>query len=1180
MAKLFFDDIAELLGIGKPKDYQEPVQADDPLGTSDPQFGYRDYTPVERAQEVLYGSLDTAGSMLRGMGKAAIEAPRDIYALGSAIGKIQDRSRNRVEGQPVKTIGELFTEAYNEAPSFLPDEATAERALPEMTPMSRTYSQDASVYNLPEEFGRIAAPLPLLDYARPAQIARMGKTPRILEEGLLTDEAVSALGRIPAGMSVKPVDDSGTFRNFTEEAVGRLETNPMSREVVIEMPIRDYLKFAREANPEAPENIEKAAGVSGVEKFDDIPFLSIDEVKDGVAKVTGHEGRHRAKELLARGETTMPVRIRSTNIRWGQQTKPDSYDYKQDFPTQLVGEEGSAALREGSTMPFPVQRGDYGIVRKEQPTPRILDARDPITGRTGFGTTRQDIPPALEPLREPTMAARYLHEDYDRTVQMWRNDTMSYDDLLAEANSSDAADQLRARATRAVNDRLPQGTDVDTLIESGRMDKLINDQIVEFMRGSKAMGVQKRYDPRSSTILPEQDPTPAILRDTPKVEKEPPMLREPIEKTGNYPATGTYSRLHQALLDIKNDPKVPASMTPRDLSRRLDAMGVTKADLEEHGLNLADYTRMNANGNQVVDIQTIADNVYPPQDRMDRIILEGGKDAEEMNLEQNQDLFRTQDYEEYTGYDSEGDIENGLSDVAYSISRQDFAGWSDQAKDVHQILKNKYISEGMTPSDAQMSAIDIMVRAENEGSDNWLDWLTDPVRNNGEYDYRLEEQVRDAMEERARESYEQAPVFDDTITFAGEQYSFVGNDDIGYRVFDGQGNQIANDIYSLNEVEVQIQNDAINAGAYGYGGEGSMKWTTYLQGDSNYYKPLEEVILTYNPKTGDTFESSHYGSDVADGYVAHLRATSRETADGDSVYHVDEIQSDLHQEGRQGGYKQEGAEKAVKAARKALGETNNRLIRYENEFINGSEDLWRESNRKMYEVITDGESEQILDEIRGTNLDQNSVYYDKTIATNIAHGRRAGASDYQKKAGKRAEEALKDADPRYKKLIEMRIEEADRKYDLSEAKENLSKPSGEYPLKDERWIKAMVRQAMERAVAKGNFNGITFSNPQNQINQWSNRYEKLYNEVYGNKLKSILETIGKEYGVKPRKIKLNDPEMQEAGENWYLPLSKDMMETIKKRGVPLASAVGATPAILDRINKEREDKTPRILRTA
>jgi len=1250
MAELFFDKLMGMLGVDTtPQEDQR-----DPLDTSDPQFGYRDYTPAERAQEVLYGSLDTAGSMLRGVAKAGIEAPRDIYALGSAIGKIQDRSRNRVEGEPVKTIGELFMEAYNEAPSFLPDEEYAERKLYDFTPMSRTYSQDASVYNLPEEFGRIAAPLPLLDYARPSQIARIGKVPRILEDGLLTDEAVGALGRIPAGMSVKPVDDAGAFKNFTEDAVSRLETNPMSREVVVEMPIQDYLKFAREANPEAPENIEKAAGVKGVEKFDDIPFLSI-EVKDGVAKVDGHEGRHRAKELLARGETTMPVRIRSSNIRWGQQNKPDSYDYKQDFPTQLVGEEGSVALREGSTMPFPVQRGDYGIVRKEQPTPRILDARDPITQNTDWRV------PALEPLREPTRHGRYqvVGGDDSKRQMLFNDEILNQTDeqIIEKLKTYPDWDIVWSNARNKVKENMglnPYG--YETANQQYNIDILTNQEIARNQRSFQQQSIikptqermsfmgqrpsytaeegrqillddaQRRYQYWKTTgqemrdrgqrqvatfdlpklidrinnasdeqifatikaegLEPKQSPTPRILQeDVPQVEKLPPMLREPAQQARVFGESDTYSRLEQALLDIKNDPKAPASMTPRDLNQRLGAKGVTKAELEESGINMTELQYKNKNGNYVVNVEDVFQQAEPPSGNIEvmRTSYADSPQAQRLPLS---DEIAPMDVDEFFGYDLSGEVGEIRGEAAYDIGNLAYDRWGEPADNARQILKNQFIEDGMTPNEADSLAVERIELAVEKEGDNWVDWLADPDQNNGEYNYALEEAIDDAFDNIVRERYGENPYYRDTITYADGDFDIMGNFDDGFTVTNPNGEIIASN-ESFDEAMVQIREWASDYSDSG----GDTLWHEYglLNADPEDIKYKETQVKAQDVP----FDFRKHDMENAIGFLRH---SERSTEDHGLVTYVDEMQSDVHQTGREYGYDTSASrsERMEKSDRlnEAYSDAKTEYLEtaYEDRIPNpaGLKQQYSDEQLKQtadrIDAILRNMDDKLLDRYYRREAEEIINEPEAAMKIDLARALFQRAADYGgafkqkslKKVANAVASGLKN-DPIMGKAF------GDKYKKMLGAKEDYyrhgEQVSADFPLKDERWIRSMVYQALKEAQLN-NTSGVAFTNKAERIAAWSEDYAELYQKTYEEKLPSILKSIGEEYGVKPIKIDMSDDTLSEYGQRWFLPLTPEMKKTIKSRGVPLASAVGTTPMILDRINKEREDKTPRILRTA
>lgn len=133
-----------------------------------------------------------------------------------------------------------------------------------------------------------------------------------------------------------------------------------SRDKFVSMKITDFLAMAKQA----PRSAEKTLGVEdllnkGV-KFESAPYLYYDfDREDTNARVTGHEGRHRARALLAAGYTTMPVEIRGP-IRWSEQQNPkNEFDYFANWPRYLISEEGDAKI------PFPVTRDqaplDYQI---------------------------------------------------------------------------------------------------------------------------------------------------------------------------------------------------------------------------------------------------------------------------------------------------------------------------------------------------------------------------------------------------------------------------------------------------------------------------------------------------------------------------------------------------------------------------------------------------------------------------------------------------------------------------------------------------------------------------------------------------------------------------------------------------------------------------------------------------
>lgn len=176
-----------------------------------------------------------------------------------------------------------------------------------------------------------------------------------------------------AGVVTKAARES-MLKYFDEAEVDnaiRQASSSKSREALTQMNIDDFLALAKEGYSPA-----KAAGISDVSKFDDLPFLNI-RSEDGIANITGHEGRHRARRLKELGESTMPVRIKS-DIRWDQQNDPKLWDYEQDYPQILFNEDGT------KKSPFPFVQGDSNLLdssaldiadipRKTTPTLKQID---------------------------------------------------------------------------------------------------------------------------------------------------------------------------------------------------------------------------------------------------------------------------------------------------------------------------------------------------------------------------------------------------------------------------------------------------------------------------------------------------------------------------------------------------------------------------------------------------------------------------------------------------------------------------------------------------------------------------------------------------------------------------------------------------------------------------------------
>jgi hypothetical protein len=122
------------------------------------------------------------------------------------------------------------------------------------------------------------------------------------------------------------------------------------------MNIQDFLRMAERLDQARPTSQDAVRTVvEDGEKFSDLPYLSFSNDGKGTASVVGHEGRHRAMELAAQGETKMPVVFESAGgqeIRWSEQGDARGFDrVRGAWPKNLVTQNRGS----GDAVPFPVE---------------------------------------------------------------------------------------------------------------------------------------------------------------------------------------------------------------------------------------------------------------------------------------------------------------------------------------------------------------------------------------------------------------------------------------------------------------------------------------------------------------------------------------------------------------------------------------------------------------------------------------------------------------------------------------------------------------------------------------------------------------------------------------------------------------------------------------------------------
>ncbi|MFA6159389.1 MAG: hypothetical protein WC763_07225, partial [Candidatus Paceibacterota bacterium] len=185
-----------------------------------------------------------------------------------------------------------------------------------------------------------------------AQYAEVAKRIGLVIEAMRSETDAAELPPGRAGPQYSATKSATSF--FNQEDLRTLaNASPLSRSLLINMPIDDFLAMARPGRDDTKsERVSRM--IRDGEKFS-IPHISF--VNNGnVVKVDGHEGRHRARALKALGYTNIPVELLSKDggdggaIRWGRQGDPGGRDYKGTWPSKMVSEDG------GKTIPFPISR--------------------------------------------------------------------------------------------------------------------------------------------------------------------------------------------------------------------------------------------------------------------------------------------------------------------------------------------------------------------------------------------------------------------------------------------------------------------------------------------------------------------------------------------------------------------------------------------------------------------------------------------------------------------------------------------------------------------------------------------------------------------------------------------------------------------------------------------------------
>jgi hypothetical protein len=131
---------------------------------------------------------------------------------------------------------------------------------------------------------------------------------------------------------------SNMLRSFPEGLIQEFNTPEYkSREKLIPLPIDDFLKLANKGV--ASDKLSQAREIYASGKpYNTLPQLWV----DNKGRVVGHEGRHRAIVERENGQNTIPVLLKSDNIRWTHQNDPTNFDYTKEWPSHMQAQAEAA----------------------------------------------------------------------------------------------------------------------------------------------------------------------------------------------------------------------------------------------------------------------------------------------------------------------------------------------------------------------------------------------------------------------------------------------------------------------------------------------------------------------------------------------------------------------------------------------------------------------------------------------------------------------------------------------------------------------------------------------------------------------------------------------------------------------------------------------------------------------
>lgn len=455
------------------------------------------------------------------------------------------------------------------------------------------------------------------------------------------------------------------------------------------------------------------------------------------------------------------------------------------------------------------------------------------TAKVATAVGKKVVPPVVRAGRAVIQKGLEKVDEAGQAAQT-RLDEQGGPRLMSGIDPVQAKDELVAGAGQVARAVLPKKTIITEELASAILpDKRMSMQPPEVLAGlstgARAAIRQLAAEKRASqTVEPGLDDMDILTGDEviralgPKMDKVPPAVVPEAAPTRVQDELGFYSRAQEFVDNLDQ-----ASMTGVQLKGQMLNAGVKPDELKWTGLD--DFLEENPK----VTKQEVSDFLDQNKVKLEEITYEGGT----LNPDTHQSFGNAEvidDYDEvaFQRERIDDDINSG----------EDF--YLEQALEIRGYNVPSGVAaykELMQATGGRPSNVDPEVVAPIQAKYPDVD-----VKNVGwEVDAQLDE--------IAKENYFDNPYYEVNGEGMLEDYRIVGNDDTGYYVtYQGKAVDDITDVYSLNEAQVQVQQDAIDRGLDV--GAGETQYSEYTQEGAENYR---EVLLTNPGYKGDpSFELS------------------------------------------------------------------------------------------------------------------------------------------------------------------------------------------------------------------------------------------------------------------------------------------------------------------------------------